>query len=37
VKHEHQGDIKIKLEGMPRPQFDRGNDDSSIVDAEVVD
>lgn len=33
VKHEHSGDIKIKLE-MPRPKFDA---DATVADAEVVD
>lgn len=38
VRHEHKGDIKIKLEGLPRPRFeDTGNDADSIVDADVVE
>lgn len=36
VKHEHQGDIKIKLEGLPRPKFERASIDDEIVDADVV-
>lgn len=38
VKHEHKGDIKIKLEGLPRPVFERsGIDSEPVVDAQVVD
>jgi hypothetical protein len=33
VRHEHSGEIKIKLD-MPRPAF--GSDDE-VVDADVVD
>lgn len=37
VKHEHKGDIKIKLEGLPRPQFERTGIDDQVVDADVVE
>jgi hypothetical protein len=36
VKHEHSGDITVKLEGIPRPE-PVVEEDHDIVDAEVVD
>jgi hypothetical protein len=35
VKHEHSGDITVKLE-MPRPRFDADADVVGIADADVV-
>lgn len=36
VKHEHSGEVKIKLD-MPRPSFRSVDADGEIVDADVVD